>query len=171
MPAEPRLPPECEDAIRMAQLIFDTATDCLMAHSIRAFQTYIWRKFHAQCDIVLQVKHNVKRMFFGKKSWTLLIQNGAILMVDCDETPDQQRVCIAHELYHLIISANAAKGNHSNQHKVLAPIQHGKSIEDVCDLFANELCTKHNDFYKSGDAQKRGVFHNLPIFSTDKNKP
>jgi len=159
-----------EEAIALAKIIYNYSQDCLMAHSIRAFQQHILEKYHAHYDIVI-LKRKGLFTITGKKSTLNFFSTGVFVLVDADEPHDQQRACIAHEIYHLILAAKYISGNDDDQHKLMKKLPSCREVEDICDVFANDLCTLHHKFYESDEAVKKGIFHNLPIYSLPKTSP
>jgi hypothetical protein len=141
-----------EAAQNLAAVIYNLSEQCLMAHTIRAVEWYVTREYQKpRYSIVLQVEAGVNKRW-GAKSWALLRPESAVILIDEDLSRDQKRVCVAHECYHVLEQFRLRK---SDQHR----------IEDICDQFANDLCKKHDKFYRDDAKIALCRFGSLPINS------
>ncbi len=148
-------------AEQLAQHIYDTASGCLMAHSIRAVEKYLRETYNFDTQIVLQPCQHVFRDM-GRLSWSSVAANrGHITYItyldDKDLDKNHKRFCIAHELYHVIWSVGTSSG-----------VSRTTGTEQICDHFANDLCRKHDRFYEEQAGTNNGSirFQGLPFRST-----
>lgn len=131
---------DCYKAGARALEIYKLSTDCLMAHSIRAVERYLLEKYGFNTQIILAVE-NWMRADLGRVSVSsVAVENGGItyIYVQDDIGFNQQRFCIAHELYHVIWSIGSSEPSDHD---------HSKNTEGCCDCFANDLCLQHHRFY------------------------
>jgi hypothetical protein len=136
-----------EDATagEIAQKVYDLATDSLMAHSIRAVEEYLRQTYDFDTAIVLRRDNNVLSDT-GRLSWCSVAANTGdpsyifVQDTDVDRNWDhsRKRFCIAHELYHVMWAVGSSTST---------PVRNAKT-ESLCDVFANDLCMKHDAFYE-----------------------
>jgi len=144
---------QIEETETRARTIYQETTACLMAHSIRAVQTYL-KRYHKAKQISV---HLVPKMHESIERYSWLVDNGgdeAKIWVDADQPTDRKRICIAHELYHILLWSDPSVSDIPKN----AAMSEKDAEEEFCDLFANRLCRAHDDFYRSGDAYKAGIF-------------
>lgn len=147
-------------AEELAQIIYDRAVGCLMAHSIRAVEKHLREQYEFDTQIVLDACPHV-RSDTGRLSWCSVAQHsGHITYIrywdDKDLGHNHKRFCVAHELYHIIWSVASSSA-----------VPREVRSEQVCDHFANELCKKHDKFYEEQAKKNNGDirFHGLPLKS------
>jgi hypothetical protein len=139
-------------AENFAGVIYNLSEQCFMAHTLRAVECHITREYNkTEFPIILVVEDGVQSRW-NSKSWSFPTGTCAYIWVDEKLDRDQMRVCIAHEAYHIIEYFRPTKS--SREH-----------LEEVCDKFANELCTQHDAFYKNPEKVKKCEFGRLPINS------
>jgi Zn-dependent peptidase ImmA (M78 family) len=141
-------------AENLANVIYNLSEQCLMAHTLRAAESHIRRETgNKSFSIILEIDDKITSRLQKKSHTTYAPQlNNACVVVAPHLDHDQKRVCIAHEVYHIIEHFKAEK---------TAP----KDVEPVCDHFANALCLQHNAFYKDPEKIKKCQFGKLPINS------
>lgn len=137
-------------ALNLAEVIYSQSERCLMAHTLRAVESFIAKEYQKpHFTIALQVEQGVQARW-KSKSWIIIRPNDAIILIDEGLSRDQKRVCIAHECYHLL---DQFRPNRSDP----------KAIEEICDHFANALCEQHNKFYRDPQKIAQCQFNGLPI--------
>jgi hypothetical protein len=144
----------------LAQRIYDTSTECLMAHSIRAVEKYLRDIYSFDTQIVLQPCEHVYADM-GRLSWSSVAKNkGHITYIrfwdNKDLDKNHKRFCIAHELYHIVWSVGSS-----------SDVPRDRKTESICDTFANDLCFLHDKFYEAQAKINNGEirFHGLPFRS------
>lgn len=143
-------------ALNAVELIYNLSEQCLMAHTIRAIETHVCREYRKpHYPIILHVDRGVQSRW-GSKSWAIVTATVAHVQVEANLSRDQQRVCIAHECYHILEFFRPTKTKKADK-------------EDFCDLFANKLCEKHNSFYNNHEKVSGCKFGHLPINSKREN--
>ena len=131
-----------ETAGEIAQKIYEVSTDCLMAHSIRGVERYLRETYGFDTAIVLVASKDVLTDT-GRLSWCSVAANTGdpSYIYYQSENPNweknKKRFCIAHELYHVIWGVGTANTIRRND----------RTAEELCDIFANDLCLKHDTFY------------------------
>ena len=139
-------------AENIAGVIYNLSEQCLMAHTLRAVEWHITREYNKNVfPIVLTVEEGVIDRWHSK-SWTVVTADFAHIFIEHELSRDQKRVCIAHEAYHVLEFFRPVKSDRNR-------------IEDICDQFANELCRKHDQFYRNPEKVKTCMFGRLPINS------
>jgi hypothetical protein len=139
-------------AENISGVIYNLSEQCLMAHTLRAVEWHITREYNKnEFPIILTVEDGVIDRW-RSKSWTIVTADSAHVFIEQSMSRDQKRVCIAHEAYHVL--------------EFFRPVKSDKSrIEDICDHFANDLCGKHDAFYRDPVKVKSCIFGKLPINS------
>lgn len=147
------------DAARsIAERVYALSEECLMAHSIRAVERYLLETYRIHTPIVLKL-HPQALTEFGRLSFcSVATATGfpTVIWVQSDADHNHRRFCIAHELYHVICAISSSSES----------VPRSRYIEDVCDLFANELCRRHHEFHIKPETQARLRFDGLPYRST-----
>ena len=72
------------------------------------------------------------------------------------------RICIAHELYHLLMELD--QYNKHRKHGWPTPTPVTKATEDACNQFAWELCRKHDEFNKKQENRERLIYFPPHVF-------
>jgi hypothetical protein len=131
-------------------VIYNLAEQSLMAHTLRAVETLIRKEYKKRIfPIILQVEKGVMSRY-GSKSWAIVTDFNAFIVVDEDLAHNQKRVCIAHECFHVLEFFRPVKSDRQN-------------IEEICDAFANTLCKKHHEYYCKPENVDKCKFEGLPI--------
>ena len=129
-----------------------------MAHSVRAVEQFLRDTYRFDTQVVLVHDPNVF-WDMGRMSWCSVAQNnGDLTYISVDARQDwdhnRRRYCIAHELYHVIWSVGSA-----------SKVERTTRVESFCDLFANDLCSKHDSFYAKKENIDKLRFQGLPYRS------
>lgn len=145
----------------LAKEIYEQSKRALMAHSVRAVKEHLRAKHRINhYTIVIRQLTGIQSRY-ARNSWVVFGQRNATILVDQSLEHDETRVCIAHELFHVLYSFERSTADPKRNR--------GRLMEDACDVFANELCELHNAFYQDGETiLRRCRFHNLPIYSIPK---
>jgi hypothetical protein len=162
--------------ITCAEEIYSESLSALMAHSIRGVQNY-FRKERLNLELrvvadvydimafkspdqgatsLLQVRH-----FEGSTSVMPRVE--AMIFIHRHANKHLARICIAHEIYHLILELAAFV---QSGRKEWNAIPSTKKIEDECNQFAWELCKRHDDFNRNGAKHSAQVFFPDKTFSS-----
>lgn len=137
-----------DQARDFAGIIYSLSEEAYMAHSIQAVKRYIReRKGNRQENFIIVVRAvSGVDGYSGRKSFVKVWPSKAIILVDKQLNREQKRMCIAHELFHILLcmetflrTANFNKPDRS------------RMLEDSCDLFAKNLCASHHEFYCNRD--------------------
>jgi hypothetical protein len=131
----------------LAEVIYNLSQQCLMAHTLRACEFHIASEYNKNR---FPITLTIEKSTLGKKSWVLVTGDYAAIFIEENLSRDQQRVCIAHECYHILEFFRPIKSHHPK-------------IEDISDEFANGLCKKHNEFYNDPAKIAACKFLKLPI--------
>jgi hypothetical protein len=144
--------PDYSEPHELARAIFASSRKCLMAHTLRAVEEHIrGHSSKKSYPIIVRVVDGMLPRY-ARISWTLFTPQYAYILVDKGLSHDHKRVCIAHECYHIL----HGQGTH---------IPRPDIIEDSADIFANDLCRQHNNFYRDPESLKHCQFSHLPIKS------
>lgn len=149
---------DSETAGEFAKKIYEFSTNCLMAHSIRAVEQFLKQTYKFDTKIVL-AEHAKVRSDTGRMSCCSVAQNNGdktYILVQKDDNFERsrKRFCVAHELYHVIWSVASAQTSPRTQ-----------MTESACDVFANDLCRLHDEFYADSANLAKLRFHGLPYRS------
>lgn len=162
--------------IESAQEIFEECLSALMAHTIRATQNHFRKKgLILELKVVADVNDVISLTAPGVgptsivQAWHLPPRPGtpgrvqATIFIHQHANKDLARLCIAHEIYHLLVELEAfiASG-----HTKWTSISVNKALEDQCNQFAWELCKRHDDFNR--DEGRRAKFKYFPEGTFDK---
>lgn len=145
------MPPfaDTSHASSLANDVYANSKKCLMAHSIRAAESYLFDRYN--------VVHHIRvipKVFGSRKSYCLPGPNISRIHVNPNLLHDEKRFCIAHELYHVLHKIEATLNENIQLLPDLPDDAKGSGItsqvfsEQLCDLFAKDLCDKHNAFYQ-----------------------
>lgn len=160
---------EPDKAAELANEIYDLSKDCWMAHSIRAVEAYLQRRYNFYTRIIL--KRDTRTLaFYGRRSWCSPSKaHNGITFIYVDDSPDLEktwkRFCVAHELYHVIWSV--ADPASAIRPRTNAPNPQSRKFEIACDEFANALCKLHHEFYSNDQNIKEILFTGWPFHSVD----
>jgi len=146
-----------ELAHSLAGDIYSYSKQALMAHSVRAVKEHLRKKYQMNHYAIVVNQSSEILTRYRRNSWVVFGANSATIFVDQSLGHDETRVCIAHELFHILFSFEPGVEPHRFR---------GRLMEDACDVFANELCERHDAFYKDPTViDTKCRFHNLPIYS------
>ena len=140
-------------AENLATVVYNLSERCLMAHTLRAVECHICAEYNKHFfPITLTVEKGVQIRSQAKSS-VFVTDHNAYIFIEEELSRDQQRVCIAHECYHILEFFKPKKSDKSR-------------IEDICDQFANAVCMQHKAFYDSPEKVAQFCkFGQLPIKS------
>ena len=95
-----------DEARRVANEVYDHSIEAFMGHSILAVQRYIHKKYgeEIRIDVHYPKKIQHSRLAGRRKSSCVpcFVNRYAKIYIDPTNDDEQKRVCIAHELYHVI---------------------------------------------------------------------
>lgn len=146
------------EAETRAKAIFSAASSALMAHSVRGVETYL-KNHLVRTHITIRVVPNLYKET-GRNSFLVDTGGGKVeISLELELTDDYKRICIAHELYHVLIWRDPTMKEQPTK----------AETEEFCDVFANRLCVACNHFYMSGKAVEAGQFKvQFPVRATPK---
>src|SRR5581483_9223424 len=87
-------------AHRFAKEVYDTSTNCLMAHSIRAVQEFLIK--HQKGRHWISIEMSQSKKYLGKRAIAVIRPNDTDILVADGIGLENQRRGIAHELGHLL---------------------------------------------------------------------
>jgi hypothetical protein len=152
------------DPVKVAEAVYSEAYRSLMAHSVRATVNY-FRRRRVELDLAITADHKDIIPLSGPKG------TPSVLMTRCSTSPlgvkrvhafifihkhanrDLARICIAHELFHLL-----SELEHMLQNGNWSRLAITADLEKACDKFAYELCKRHDDFNRDEDARKNNIY-------------
>jgi hypothetical protein len=157
--------------IDSANLIFEEALGSLMAHTLRGITNH-FRKELIELDILVRpdaygiiplrapkegTTSIIMTKFVPKRTKTDLNRLYAAIFIHKDANHHLARVCIAHEVYHLLLELDVFLENEKRD--TWPEIENDKAVEDMCNHFAWELCHQHDQFNRNdGEREKRILF-------------
>ena len=130
-----------------ADEVYAISRDCLMAHSIRAVEFYVSHKLQKPHHIILMED---AQDFVLKKSWCapgIPVSHTSRIWVDPSLPHDEKRFCIAHELYHIVLSVSPLDEALLEATAKECGVHPKVYIEHLSDKFARDLCNQHHGFY------------------------
>lgn len=156
------------DPIKAARDIFDESLSALMAHTIRASVNH-FRKNGLELDVRI-IADSYQVVTNGSTSVLKSKLVGKNLRADIFLHPHANkhlaRICIAHEIYHLLMELQQWRANN----RVLwAPVPNSKEAEDKCNQFAWELCRLHDKFNRNDHLRGSQVLFPQAIFDAPLN--
>lgn len=128
------------------------------AHSIRAVECFLAATYRVQTPILLRQSTPLQE--YGRLSYcsvSTITGFPSVIWVQKDADHNTKRFCIAHELYHVLMAVASSSSE---------TIERTRLVEDCCDLFANTLCQKHDDYHRHPDTPAKLRFEGLPLRST-----
>jgi len=143
--------------------IFIESKQSLMAHTIRGVVNHFHKNLVSLDVIVSRDLANavyrhapskasiLKTTYIPKDPKSPYYRVRARIFIRKDANHHLSRLCIAHELFHLLMALEHFKG--SNREKWDG--QWKKEDESACNGFAQELCGKHNEF--NSDSRERDL--------------
>lgn len=161
-----------------AKLVFDESLTSLMAHTIRGVTNYFEKeRIELTVLIAADMHEQIKLRGPDKGATSLLMTNFvkgpdgapsrllAKIYIHKNANKHLARVCIAHEIFHLLLELDAYKESGEKKEWPVAPPS-GKAVEDMCNQFAWQLCKYHDDFNRRDDLRKKYIF--FPEHTFDK---
>lgn len=140
-----------------------------MAHALRAVTNKFVRKgIDLDVRVIADMADSIQLMEPRKGATSILLSRfrkgladgerdrvHALIFIHKFANRHLARVCIAHEVYHLLLELQAyVEGGRRTWPHLPA----SKQIEDDCNLFAWQLCKFHDDFHRSETARQRFVY-------------
>jgi len=155
-------PEKHKTPVENADMVFKESQTALMAHSIQA----VIRLFQ-KSSILLHVQvipDKLNILHTGATSMLSIAPHkakdegeynrvDATIHIHKDANKHLARLCITHEIHHLLMSFENYKKTSRWE-----PLLRTREIEDQCDQFAWDLCFKHDDFYHNPDKQNKYIF-------------
>jgi len=146
------------DPISAAHILFTESLASLMAHTIRGTQN-LFRKHQLDLEILIVADVvGVIRLQDPRDGATSVLQTRLVnprpnspavglvqarIYIHKDANRNLARICIAHEIFHLLLEFS---GYLNSTPRVWKKVHTNKEIEDKCNQFAWELCKSHDNF-------------------------
>ena len=158
----------------LAKFIFEEAFGSLMAHSIRALSSHLLRRgVELEVRIIPDTANAIPgSISFLRTTFRPKTRQGekdrviAYIFIHQYAGKHLARLCIAHEIYHILLEFNAYI---DSERKCWPHIAIDGNVEEQCDIFANELCRRHDEFNKSEEARKEHLYFPDGIFKKPQN--
>jgi hypothetical protein len=156
-----------------AKGVFIESCRSLMAHSIRGVANHF---YHAGLLLDLSIHADDHRAIPYRNSTSILLtrlfkvqinEQSAVNLIRAkiyihkDATKNLARVCVAHELYHLLLELEAFKGT-----GLWRPLTMDRNIEESCEMFARHLCKFHDNFNRDAQIREDHVYFPGALFET-----
>jgi Zn-dependent peptidase ImmA (M78 family) len=138
-----------------AEEIFKISRQCLMAHSTRAVEAYVSKRYNlGRYSIVIHIRdgYAAKAQSFAKG---IIFPDTCSVFIDSSLSKESQRKAIAHELGHVILAFE----NRQKSGKLERAL--GRLAEDGCKIFEEELCARHHKFNKDDKNRHEVLFPSL----------
>ncbi len=159
-------------AEKTAKIIYNESQVALMAHSIRGAVNYFRKREHRVDLGVWVIADLINRINLNapEKGLTSILETQFVkgvgaefdrliakIYIHRDANKHLARICIAHELYHLLLELWEFEKRSCDQWpKIQHPDPlHAKKFEDDCNLFALDLCRHHDSFYRNNDLRDK----------------
>ena len=149
-----------------AQTIFDEAFAALMAHTICGVKNEFLAQDIELFMVIRPDLHGFIKLKDPKKGATSVLTSRfltkarqlerdrlyATIYIHADANKPLARICIAHEMYHLLLELYEYVENG----KVAWPknLNHKQNMEDACNQFAWQLCFQHDKFNRHDGLRK-----------------
>ena len=163
--------------IESAGLIFSEALGALMAHTIRGVTNHFRKE---RVDLAVRVMPDnygliplrapregttsiIMSQFIPRRYKTYPDNLDASIFIHKDANKHLARVCIAHEVFHLLLELEAFVAQRNRD--IWPEIDNDKVVEDRCNHFAWELCRQHDEFNKNDDLRKKHVLFPKDTFN------
>jgi hypothetical protein len=151
--------------------IFKESLLSMMAHSIRATQN-VFKKAQLTLDLVILADtRNILKLKAPPEGPTSILRS----QMPLGEPPcpgcarrvkatihlhkycckNLARICIAHELCHLLMELEQYKRAGGG---AWAPVPPTSNSEELCNLFAFELCAQHDAFNKNDESRRSNIY-------------
>jgi len=145
-----------------------------MAHTIRGIVNH-FRKRHIELDVrVIPDTYGIIPLNAPREGTTSVMMSKfvqraakterdrlyASIFIHQNANKHLARVCIAHEIYHLLLELDALQSDR----KAWPVIPFTRAIEDSCNHFAWELCRLHDEFNKDDSKRKTHILFPINTF-------
>jgi hypothetical protein len=166
--------------ITAAEDIYVEALGSLMAHTVRGVTNYFLRH-RVELDLTIKTDHTgiIQLAVPGKDCTSVLMThpvkvkmaNGAekvsrvkaTIFVHKDANKHLARICIAHEIYHLLLELDAYLKSGGT---IWANLPTTPEVEDACNQFAWDLCKKHDKFNRDEAEREKHVYFPIRVFDS-----
>jgi Zn-dependent peptidase ImmA (M78 family) len=160
--------------VKHAKFIFEEAFGSLMAHSIRALSNHLLKRgveldvriIPDQANAIPGATSFLRTKFKQKSKEDEHDRVIAFIFIHQYANKHLARMCIAHEIYHILLEFQVYI---DVKREGWAGVAITPEIEKSCDIFATELCKRHDAFNKSEDERKKHLYFPDGIFSDTKN--
>jgi hypothetical protein len=166
--------------VEQANVIFERSLVSLMAHTIRAMTNhFLDRGIELDVRVIADTANAIHLTAPNQGATSLLrtrLRRGtqpqerdrviASIYIHKDANKHLARICIAHELYHLLLEMDEYL---NGGRTAWAQIPTSKEVEDQCNQFAWQLCKYHNLFNEDENLRKQHVYFPPGIFKTALN--
>ncbi len=145
--------------INTAKLVFEESLVSIMAHTIRGVENH-FRRHRVELDLRI-ISDKFGTITNGTTSVLKTRLNThqdrvlASIFLHKDANKNLARVCVAHEIYHLLVEFEQWR---ESGRLIWKPIPHSKLLEDECNQFAWELCRQHDRFNRSERHRENEIY-------------
>ena len=166
------------DPLSAARTIFTESLGSLMAHSIRGTQNHFRRhnlelELLVVADMVNQIRlkgphHGAtsvlqSRFIIPRPGSPAVGMVQARIYIHKDATRTLARICIAHEIFHLLLELSEYLACDPNS-RVWKQVLTNKDVEDRCNQFAWELCRAHDKFNRDDQTRSELLYFPERLF-------
>ncbi|MEQ1860855.1 MAG: hypothetical protein ABMA13_13045 [Chthoniobacteraceae bacterium] len=170
------------DPIQSAKAVFEESVKSLMAHTIRGMQNYFFNHAGLQLEVkVIADKAGRIPLLDPRQGITSVLHSRLLrksrpgeydrvlarIYIHGHANKDLARICIAHEMYHLLLELEQYREDLKTDplcHWPVIPLT--KSVEDACDQFAWQLCRDHDKFNRSDKIREKLIYFPKNMFAT-----
>lgn len=153
------------DPSAFAREIFDESLSSLMAHTIRACVNFFRKKGGLELDVKITAD-TYQTITMGATSVLKTKLVGKNLRADIflhqHANKNLARICIAHEIFHLLMEFEQWK---ANNRLLWAAVPPSKAVEDKCNVFAWDLCRFHDKFNRTDNHRSEHVYFPDNLFN------
>ena len=142
----------------LAGQIYHRSEQCLMAHSIRAVQSFLEENGKGRHWITITI--GKPKRYLGRRAIAIINPDDTEIVVAEDIGFENQRLGIAHELAHLLM-AKLAPFDEVKQEVREAGVTARAIIEGACSIFEKDLCMRHHGFYANAENRMKLLFPSL----------
>lgn len=156
------------DPISAAKSVFHESLTSLMAHTIRGVTNHFEKqKIELTVLVTADTRGRINLMAPEVGATSLLMTNFvkgvdettpnrllAKIYIHKDANKHLARICIAHEIYHLLLELD----RYLSEGEWPTSVSSTKIIEDQCNQFAWQLCKYHDGFNRKDDHRKKHIF-------------
>lgn len=153
--------------IKFAKTVFEESLVSIMAHTIRGLENHLRRRF-VELDLkIVSDKHGFITRDATSVIKTRLVEEKekrvvAVIYLHKDANKNLARVCVAHEIFHLLVEFEQWL---KNNRLIWEPVSPSKELEDHCNQFAWDLCRQHDIFNRSEKCRENEVYFPEGVFS------